>query len=224
MLGHDTCPRFSLFRPIPQSSRTGVGRTRGRRGNCGFVPPLKTGCHQAQLGMSLGHQHVYTKLSLVSRWERINPSPPRRYRIISFLNFVSLPYERRFFLSSLSLGSPSPLPPVRSLFHVAATITPVSRNYILCPLWRLSLTLPAPCRGGFVRHLWRNILFINFQGEYTRYPWLVNSNLKRFGWRKILRIRSLKYRARISISIQSFSDQFRWLPVPLYPCNPTNLP
>lgn len=133
----------------PHPSRTGVGGTRGRRrGNCGFVPPLKTGCHQAQLGMSLGHQHVYTKLSLVSRWERINPSPPRRYRIISFLNFVSLPYERRFFLSSLSLGSPPSPPPGSFTFpRCRYDYSRFTQLYTL-PLMTSLVNSASPLQGG----------------------------------------------------------------------------
>lgn len=125
-----------------------------------FHPTLKTGCHQAQLGMRLGHQHVYAKLSLQMRADK----PLLPAAIALFLSLISFhsPMRDVSFRSS----------PARSLSTLLLRLLPFHAIIYFGP-YDVSLTLPAP-PAGFVRDLWRNILFINFQGEYS---WLVNSKL-----------------------------------------------
>ena len=119
--------RFSL---LYAPSSEGVELEEGRNLRSAVSPP-RTRCHQAQLGMSLGHQHVYQAFfpdESVPRWATPSPSAPFSYRIISFLNFVSFPYERLSLSLSLSLS-----------FHVAVRLLPLYAfdAIILGPLWRL---------------------------------------------------------------------------------------
>lgn len=76
MLEHDTCPvrpGFSLFvRGFVHRGMVGIRDGEGEEGNRGrrersAVSPPRTRCHQAQLGMSLGHQHVYQAFFLDER-------------------------------------------------------------------------------------------------------------------------------------------------------------
>lgn len=143
--------RFSLFY-APSSE--GVELEEGRNLRSAVSPP-RTRCHQAQLGMSLGHQHVYQAFfpdESVPRWATPSPSAPFSYRIISFLNFVSFPYERL----SLSLFlSPS------TLLYDYSRYTRLTQLY-LGP-YDVSLTLPTPWRDAALRRKAsksRNILFI----------------------------------------------------------------
>ena len=146
------CPGFSLFVRgfvhVEGDGGSAQGARRRRRteeeeeeeeeeerrgGDGSAVSPPRTRCHQAQLGMSLGHQHVYQAYFLyesVLRRARVCGQPDNpplvaatfSYRIISFLNFVSCPYdvaaEPAIFSSLFHYGvENSSLSVVRLRFH-----------------------------------------------------------------------------------------------------------
>lgn len=122
--------RFSLFEE-PRSLVRGGG-TRGR--NRSAVSPPRTRCHQAQLGMSLGHQHVYQAFfpdESASRWATL-PSlflcSPLLSPIALFLSLISFHSPTRD-AANLSLFLSLLLSPSPSFVHFprCCTITPVIR-------------------------------------------------------------------------------------------------